>query len=93
MISEATCSTITMTSVGDFVATMTDACGAVHCTATPVGEYETGMKKVGEVHCRMFQVCESSVNMPYLEISPTIVWLLAGHTENDVYSNTDWNIN
>lgn len=46
----------------------------------------------GGLSCRMYQACRSSIRRPFLEISPEIVWVLAGHTENDVYSNVDWNI-
>ncbi len=41
---------------------------------------------------RIEQVCSVNVTVPYLEISPTIVWVLDGWTSNEVYSNTTWNI-
>jgi len=50
------------------------------------------LESVGRMSCSMYQVCRTNVSMHYLEISPTIVWVLAGHTENDVYSNTHWNV-
>ena len=30
---------------------------------------------------------------PYLEIEPEMVWLQDWGADNDVYSNTNWNIN
>lgn len=52
---------------------------------------ETFTRK-GGLRCRLYQACSSSIRRPYLKIEPTIVWVLAGHTENDVISNTEWNI-
>ena len=46
----------------------------------------------GGIHCKVFQSWSVNIRQPYLEISPTIVWVLAGHTQNDVYSNTTWNV-
>lgn len=63
---------------------------------TTCAEYMTGMtvgaKREGGVRCRVFMICTPSFRNPYLEISPSIVWMLAGWTSNDVFSNTNWQI-
>lgn len=63
---------------------------------TASAEYMTrmsvGAKREGGVRCRMFMICTPSFRNPYLEISPTVVWMLAGWTSNDVFSNTNWQI-
>lgn len=29
---------------------------------------------------------------PFLEISPDLLWMWSAPVDNDVYSNTDWNV-
>ena len=52
----------------------------------------TKVKPKSGIQCRAYQVCTVNIREPYLEISPTIVWVVAGYTQNDVFSNTSWNI-
>lgn len=37
--------------------------------------------------------CSVSISKPYLEISPEILWIWTYTGDNDVYSNTTWNVN
>ena len=37
--------------------------------------------------------CSVSISKPYLEIDPEILWIWSFTGDNDVYSNTDWNLN
>ena len=95
------CMNATLTRVGNMSATTTRV-GGIDCSATRVGDMSVAMTRVGGmdarmtrvggISCAMYQVCMTNIRRPYLEISPQIVWVLAGHTENDVYSNTRWNI-
>ncbi len=87
------CSKVTLTLAGDGSAKMTNQGGFVSSVATLVGSFTTTLSDPVSVSCKMWQVCTANVRLKYLEINPKIVWLLAGHTENEVYSNTDWNIN
>ena len=66
---------------------------AVSARAERVGGIETSAKRVGGIFCRVYRSCAPNIRGPYLEISPTVVWILAGQTQNDVYSNTYWQIN
>lgn len=50
------------------------------------------MNRDGGIDCQMYLVCTIGSREPYLEISPTVVWILAGWTSNDVFSNTHWDI-
>ena len=93
------CMTAALARVGEMDATMARI-GGMGCSATRVGDFSVSVTRVGgmgatmtrtgRLSCSMYQVC--TVGKPYLEISPQIVWVLAGHTENDVYSNTKWKI-
>lgn len=65
--------------------------GTISCNAERIGWMSVTTERKGRMSCAMYQVCTSITN-PYLEISPSVVWLLAGHTENEVYSNTLWQI-
>lgn len=63
------------------------------CTASErQGGIDARAYRKGGILCRMYREVKSSLNAPYLEISPTIVWVLAGWTSNDVFSNTTWNV-
>ena len=61
--------------------------------AERVGRMDVSASRVGGIHCRVFRTCSPNIRPPYLEIEPTVVWVIAGQTQNDVYSNTHWNIN
>lgn len=67
--------------------------GGISCKAERVGRMDVTASRVGGIHCRVFRTCSPNIKAPYLEIEPTVVWVIAGQTQNDVYSNTYWNIN
>ena len=48
----------------------------------------------GSLNVRLTQVCTPNLEPPYLEIEPQVVWVYAGlEATNDVFSNTNRNIN
>lgn len=77
--------------LGDFTTSVSRS-GLFSSSLSLLKDFTAGMTREGGLHCRMFQSCATNLNTLYLEIEPTIVWVLAGHTSNDVYSNTTWNI-
>ena len=60
--------------------------------AERIGGMDASATRVGGIFCRVFRTCSPNIRGPYLEINPTVVWILAGQTQNDVFSNTFWNI-
>ena len=66
--------------------------GGIETIVDNIGGIETNVKRIGGIFCRVFRTCSPSIRIPYLEISPTIAWIVAGQTQNDVFSNTYWNI-
>ena len=63
-------------------------------TLVRVGGNEANATRKGGIRCNAWQVCKTGIKGKlYLEIAPMVVWVLAGWTSNDVYSNTNWNIN
>lgn len=66
--------------------------GGIETNVDNIGGIETNVKRIGGIFCRVFRTCSPSIRVPYLEISPTIAWIVAGETQNDVFSNTYWNI-
>ncbi len=48
----------------------------------------------GSLNVRLTRVCTPNLEPPYLEIEPQLIWVYAGlEATNDVFSNTNWNIN
>ena len=48
----------------------------------------------GGMACRMGLVCKPNIKRPYLEIEPELIWVYPDWaTDNNVYSNTHWNVN
>lgn len=46
------------------------------------------------IQARLSMVCTPSIQAPYLEIEPEIIWVYPDwERTNDVFSNTTWNIN
>ena len=78
--------------IGGFATSLQRVGGDIHCSATKTGGIEVVATKISGLSCAMYQVCKTNIRVPYLEINPEVVWLLAGHTENEVYSNTRWHI-
>lgn len=67
--------------------------GGVSFHSERVGGIRTRTGRYGGIICRMYQEVRPSLSKPYLEIYPTVLWVLAGQSsDNDVYSNTDWNV-
>lgn len=67
--------------------------GGIWCTTSTVGGIFAKATPTGGIHCRMWQECSTNIaGKKYLEIEPTIVWVLNGWTSNEVYSNTTWNV-
>ena len=64
----------------------------ISVNTTEKGGINTKVKPKSGIQCRAYQVCTVNIRGPYLKINPTIVWVVAGYTQNDVFSNTDWNI-
>lgn len=89
-----TCLSTTLTRIGGGIESSTERIGGdIACTATPIGgDIGVVTTKQGTISCAMYQVCRTNIMMRYLEISPKVVWVLAGHTENHVYSNTKWRV-
>ncbi len=80
----------TLTRVGGIRTDASPIGGRLSSVATPVGGMTVTAGGENRLSCRMFQACKVNVRMNYLEIRPTIVWMLAGWTENEVISNTTW---
>lgn len=77
--------------IGGGIATL-DRIGGATMSLERVGGVVVGLSRIGGLKCRFSPVCASGVGSPYLEISPTIVWIWADPAYNDVYSNTRWNV-
>ena len=83
--------TATAERIGGFISTLTRAAGAT-ARLEREGAFSATITRKNGMSCRLWQVCPASIRKPFLEISPEVVWILAGYTQNDVYSNTTWNI-
>lgn len=66
--------------------------GGITASCTPVGGIYVTTTRVGGISVKMWQECSTNIRKNYLEIEPTVVWVLNGWTSNDVYSNTTWNV-
>jgi hypothetical protein len=66
--------------------------GGIAASAFPAGGISVKAVSRGGISVRMWQECRVNIRPPYLEIEPTIVWVLNGWTSNDVYSNVHWNV-
>ena len=96
------CVKVKITPIGG-ISCKAESVGGINASARPVdgisvraervGRMDVTASRVGGIHCRVFRTCSPNIKAPYLEIEPTVVWVIAGQTQNDVYSNTHWNIN
>lgn len=84
--------TTTLTGVAGGMTTTVTRLGGIETFYERRGGIQTSVTRKGGISCKLWQVCATSLQKPFLEISPTVVWVLAGYTQNDVYSNTTWNI-
>ena len=78
--------------IGGGVGFAVERIGGIRTATERHGGMEARAYRKGGIHCRMYREVKSSLNAPYLEIFPTVVWVLAGWTSNDVFSNTTWNV-
>lgn len=77
------CLSYKLTRIGEYSATLTRVGGGI----------TSSFKKKGGMTCRLGLVCTPGIKRPYLEISPTIIWVYPDWSAyNDVYSNTRWNV-
>lgn len=83
--------TASLERIGGFTTTVTRAADMTAWLEREGGLRASITRKDG-MSCKLWQVCSTSIREPFLEISPTIVWVLAGYASNDVYSNTTWYI-
>ena len=74
------------------IACETERTGGISVGVVRFGGIDCATHKTGGIHCQAWQVCKSGIRAPYLRISPEVIWVLAGGTDNDVFSNTQWNI-
>lgn len=59
----------------------------------PIGEMPLGNEPIGMAFLGDVLVFRKGQVAPYLEIEPEIIWVYPDtQTDNDVYSNTIWNI-
>lgn len=67
--------------------------GGIEASLTRDDDYRASLTKKGGIACRMGLVCRANIMHPYLEIEPTLIWVYPDWAaENDVYSNTHWNV-
>lgn len=67
--------------------------GGMSATAERVCGMNASMERKGGISCRFSLICSTGVIPPYLEINPKVIWVFTDWSaQNDVYSNTRWNI-
>ena len=77
------CLSFKLTRIGGITASLTKGEGGMIVSM----ERKSGMT------CRLGLVCRPNIAHPYLEISPTIIWVVPDWAvDNDVFSNTYWNV-
>ena len=69
-----------------------DKMNSMTANMVKVGGIATNMAKIGGIQCEIYPVCSVDVRGKYLEIEPTILWIWNDPMENNVYSNTNWNV-
>lgn len=97
------CLVASLDRLGGISSTASRVCGGVTASAAREGGIEADFGRLGgidaqaERRCgmtaRFFLECRTSIRIPYLEIDPDLIWVLAGTSvDNDVISNTYWNV-
>lgn len=67
--------------------------GRIFATATKIGGISARMERNGGMTCQFALICDTGFVDPYLEINPEIIWVYPDWSAyNDVYSNTNWNV-
>ena len=68
--------------------------GGVTSSLRHVGGISSSLRKVSGISCRIGLVCRPDIGDKYLEIEPKIIWVYPDWAvDNNVYSNTSWNVN
>ena len=80
-----------VTRIGGGIATLGRVGGAI-TSLERIGGMTAQLSRKGGLKCRFSPICASGIGSPYLEISPTILWMWADPVYNDVFSNTTWNV-
>ena len=58
------------------------------------GNTTVSLRRIGQMSCSLNLVCSTGVVIHYLEIEPTMIWVYPDfEVDNNVYSNTLWNVN
>ena len=58
------------------------------------GNTTVSLRRVGQMSCSLNLVCSTGVVIHYLEIEPTMIWVYPDFdVNNNVYSDTFWNVN
>ena len=96
------CMSVTFSRKGGMIADA-ERIGGISCDLSRVGfadmhmlklgGMQANLSRVGGMKCRFSLICSAGIMPPYLEISPEILWVWVDPGYNDVYSNTNWNIN
>lgn len=99
----SSCISISLQRVGAVTSTATrepDAVTGVSCSAVggivPAIEATEGIGasvSVLSIAAHVSHVCTPSIRHPYLEIEPEIIWVYPDWAvDNNVFSNTNWNV-
>ena len=85
--------TSSLTRIGGGIKTAFSREGGIASSFQRVGGIESYFRKVGGIQSRMGLVCKPNIMRPYLEIEPEIIWVYPDWAvDNNVYSNTHWNV-
>ena len=76
---------------------ITSSLEMAECGITSSLQYVSGINsslaRTSGISCRMGLVCRPGVGDKYLEIEPEIIWVYPDWAvDNNVYSNTRWNV-
>lgn len=76
---------VSLDRVNSFMALLTRIGGDIQTSHVRVG---------GDISVSFGLVCSPNISGPYLNIEPTVLWVYPNlENTNDVYSNTEWEIN
>ncbi len=68
--------------------------GAIFVLLFKEGSISVEAIDVTDMTASLSEVCTTNIRPPYLEINPVIIWVYPDvETDNDVLSNTRWNVN
>ena len=89
--------------VGGITSSLTRGDGGIESSLDRVGGIESSLQyvsgisaslaRVSGISSRMGLICRPNIGTPYLEIEPEIIWVYPEWAvDNNVYSNTHWNV-